>query len=351
MQTWKTVQGTKTEAERTLAEMMHRLNHGQVVEASRMTLGEWMQEWLDTVIQPSRRMRTFETYSHVVMKHLKPKLGALRLCDLRASHLQRYYNGSTLSKGSLQQHHAILHGILKAAAKNDLVLRNVADLVEGKPRRRRGSHDELPQCWEEHEARQFLDAAKEDSPQAGAFYSLALDAGPRRGELCGILWKDVALDVGQVTITRQLLKVAPGKIPVFGPPKNGDSRTLDLSSHTVTLLRRHKAAQSEHRLLLGTAYHDYGLVFTRPFGDPIQVNNLGQREYGRLIKDSGVRKIKFHGLRHTSATLLLKRGTPPHVVSQRLGHRDPTITMTVYAHALPSMQQDAAVTMGGILHG
>ena len=86
-------------------------------------------------------------------------------------------------------------------------------------------------------------------------------------------------------------------------------------------------------------------------GNPLQANNIGQNEYAKLIVAAGVRRIKFHGMRHTCATLLLQAGVPPHVVQQRLGHKRIEMTLSTYAHALPSMQQDAAARLGVILHG
>ena len=106
------------------------------------------------------------------------------------------------------------------------------------------------------------------------------------------------------------------------------------------------------RLLAGTAYHDFGLIFAYeepPFGMPLSANNLGQWEFNRLIKAAGVRKITFHGLRHTAATLMLEQGIPLKVVAERLGHKKPTITLDIYAHALPSMQKAAAEKLGALL--
>ena len=107
-------------------------------------------------------------------------------------------------------------------------------------------------------------------------------------------------------------------------------------------------------------YRDLGLVFAKEWSDlqragemlgyPLPINNLGQREYAKLIKVAGVRPIKFHGLRQTCATLLLQAGTPIHVVSERLGHSKVSMTMEVYAHVLPDMQQHAADALGAILH-
>ena len=99
-------------------------------------------------------------------------------------------------------------------------------------------------------------------------------------------------------------------------------------------------------------YQDHGLIFAYeepPFGMPLSANNIGQREYAKLIKKAGVRPITFHGLRHTAATLMLQQGIPLKVVAERLGHKKPTITLDIYAHALPSMQKAAAEKLGALL--
>ena len=109
-----------------------------------------------------------------------------------------------------------------------------------------------------------------------------------------------------------------------------------------------------------THYHDHGLMFAKMWehlqrhgdtlGYPLQMNSLGQNEYRRLIKQAEVRPIKFHGLHHTCATLLLRAGVPIKVVQERLGHKRVEITLNIYAHALPSMQQDAAARPARLLH-
>ena len=132
---------------------------------------------------------------------------------------------------------------------------------------------------------------------------------------------------------------------------------MDLASGTIELLKAHKRAQAELKMRNRTAYHDVGLVFAKEWGDlhgradslglPLQSNNLGQREFARILKAAAVKRITIHGLRHTSATLLLKAGVPAQVVQQRLGHKRIEITLGIYAHVLPSMQQDAAQRSDG----
>jgi integrase len=205
----------------------------------------------------------------------------------------------------------------------------------------------------------FLAAARADRPQNAALFALALDSGGRKNELCGLQWSDVDVERGTVTFLRQLTRT--GRNPEFGPVKNGSPRTVDLAAETVELLKAHRRRQAELKMANRTVYQDHGLVFAREWGHlhgredslrlPLQSNNLGQREFARLLKLSQVKAITIHGLRHTSATLLLKAGVSAHVVQQRLGHKRIEITLGIYAPVLPSMQQEAARRLGDVLHG
>jgi integrase len=139
------------------------------------------------------------------------------------------------------------------------------------------------------------------------------------------------------------------------------ARGIEISAETVEPLKTHKAAEAELKMRNRQQSHDLGLMFAKQsgelsrkhdvLGEPPQANNLGQREFEKLIKASGVRRIKFHGLRHTCATLLLQQGTPPNVVQKRLGHKRIEMTLGIYGHALPSMQRGAADQIGALLHG
>ncbi len=359
-QKWITVCGTKRDAEKRLSELLHDANRGQFVQPTKRTFGEWLEEWLEKAIKPpAKRLRTYETYKSVIERHLKPRLGGIPLQQLKAVDLKQYYTDQKLSQASLVQHHAIIHSSLRVAQLEGLVQRNVASLVIGKPRKPDDQDDVIHHCWEADEAKKFLEAARDAGPQQAAFYTLALHTGMRKAELCGLKWEDLDLENRRVSIRHQLVK--PGSEPVFGPPKNGLRRTIDLDPETVALLRRHKAHQAEMKLANRQHYRDHGLMFAKELadlqrrqdtlGDPLQMNNLGQREYAGLIKKANVRPIKFHGLRHTCATLMLQANVPIKVVQERLGHKKIEITLGIYAHALPSMQQEAAAKLGAILHG
>jgi integrase len=249
---------------------------------------------------------------------------------------------------------------LKWAVKKRLVPRNEAQLVDNRPIGEEKDNETVrEQCWTAQDAQKFLQTAATFGPQPAAFYALALDAGMRKGELCGLQWSSVDLKAQKVRVVRQLVK--PGKVPRFGPPKRNKSRTVSLSGETVRLLNRHRKHQAELKMANRSTYHDQGLVFAKEWqditrnwfslGSPLQSNNIGQREFKKIMEAAEVPIITFHGMRHTCGTLMLQAGVPVKVVSERLGHKDVETTMNIYQHVLPDMQENAAEKIGSILFG
>lgn len=358
-----TVEGTRAQAHTRLREELRRLDRGELVEPSRLTVGQWLDQWVESMIRDTRRPSTTDRYRQVIRVHLKPHLGSLLLQKLRAADFHRYYADGRSDRGlaaaTLAQHHAILSSALTAAVREGLILRNVAATVAHKPRPQRTADDLRRQCWTAEEARAFLAAADATSPQASALFALALDTGARKNELCGLFWTDLDFGRATVTITRQL--TSRGATPTFGPPKRNQSRVVDLALETIARLRIHRQAQAELKMRNRTTYQDHGLVFAKEWGDtygrhdsignPLQSNNLGQREFARVLERAQVKRITFHGLRHTSATLLLAAGESVHVVAHRLGHASPKETLDTYAHALPPHGRNAARRLGAVLYG
>lgn len=363
VQKYVTVRGTKRDAETKLNDLVGDVQDHAFIERNTRTVGEWLLEWVEKAIKPPMRTpRAYDTYRGVINAHLVPALGHVRLQELKAVDLERYYAeqmADGYATATLEQHHHIVFGALKAAVKAKLVATNVAQDVTGKPRRTDDRGDVREHCWTAEEATAFLLAAKAEGPQPAAFYALALDSGMRKSELCGLKWPDVDFTTSRVLVQRQLL--TGGSEPTFTVPKGKRSRVIDIAAETVALLKRHKAHQATLKMRNRRRYHDFGLVFGKEWadlsnrrdtlGEPLQANNLGQREYARLIAAADVRPIKFHGLRHTCATLLIAAGVPAKVVQERLGHKDISTTLDTYAHVLPSMQQDAARRLAALLHG
>jgi integrase len=216
--------------------------------------------------------------------------------------------------------------------------------------------------WTEDEARRFLKTVKEgENRQDAALFALALDGGLRRGELRGLLWKD--LNGSSLRVERQLFDAVETAKGVFAldttPPKGKCARTIDLSDETLSLLREHKRQQAELKLKNRLQYVDLGLMFAQGWeeqgsknarlGLPLSRTWLIHR-LRRACKASGVKRISPHGLRHTCTTLLMLADVPVVVVAKRLGHASPAMTLNIYSHALPSMQKDAASRLQRVLH-
>jgi integrase len=359
-QRWLRVHGTRQEAESKLTELLGQLDKGELVEPSKLTVGGYLDEWLNTT-ESSRAPGTHRLYTMIINHHLKPALGHVLLQKLNVLHIERYYT-DTVNKGSKTSavvRHAVLVKALNDAMKKHLIQKNVASLAANKPKTVQHTSDSLTNVWTAPEANSFLVTVKEDgTAQWIALFALLLDSGARKNELLGLQWRD--LDGNKLRIERQLLKCNADGTPVFAPPKRGGIRSLDLSDETVALLREHKKQQSEVKMANRLRYRDHGLMFAQSWENlTSKRTELGaalvpgsvNKKLAQVCKPAHVRVINVHGLRHTCATLLLSAGVPPHVVQRRLGHKKVEMTLNLYSHVLPSMQADAASRLASLLHG
>ena len=153
-----------------------------------------------------------------------------------------------------------------------------------------------------------------------------------------------ALDSGKLAVRRSLSIIKDG--PAYELPKNGKGRSIKLTARAVEALKRHKAAQNEERLGLGTLWQDHGLTFPGQAGQPMRFWSLTGGPFLRLLKRAGLPgKIRFHNLHHTCATLLLSKSVHPKIVQEHLGHATISITLDTYSHVLPGMGDQAANVM------
>ena len=200
-------------------------------------------------------------------------------------------------------------------------------------------------AWTSPELRAFLEALEPDHRWT-ALWELAAGTGMRRGELLALRWSDLDLDAAIVRIERSVNQIAGTRI--YGAPKNHERREIALDPHVVTTLRTWRSTQVSERLLAGEAYvGDEDLVFTWEDGRPLPPDYV-TRTFGTLTSRTGAPRLRFHELRHTHAPLLPREGVPVHVVAKRLGHKDPSITLNVYADAIPDDDDRAVATFGAV---
>ncbi len=169
---------------------------------------------------------------------------------------------------------------------------------------------------------------------------LAIATGMRRGEILALRWQDIDLEAGMATVIHSLEQTR-GQLGFKSPKTGKGRRTVALPAIAVELLREHKTSQLYQRLALGPAYQDHDLVCPRPDGRPWPPDTFSTA-FAALVRRSKFKHVRFHDLRHTHATQMLRQGVHPKVVSERLGHSAIGITLDTYSHVLPGMQEEAA---------
>jgi len=204
------------------------------------------------------------------------------------------------------------------------------------------------ETWSSDELREFLDAT--DSDRLYALYVLLGTTGMRRGEVLGLRWRDVDLDAAELHIVQTLTAV--NYQLVFSTPKTKRSRRLiSLDTDSVRIVRAHRRRQREERLAVGPAWNDeHDLVFCTEAGEPLNPDRV-THDFRTKSKRAKMKAIRLHDLRHTYATLALKAGVHPKVVSERLGHASVGITLDLYSHVTPAIGRDAADVVAGRIFG
>ena len=367
-QKWVRFTGTKKEAERKLRDLTGEVDRGEFVEPSRLIAGTWFEEWLDKVVRPPRfAHNTCLAYRNVVVNHLKPAFGHLILQQITSLHVERYYTDAItnrLSARSQRLHRAVINRVFGDAVQSGILRQNVAERATNKPRLSRRSAETVGNVWSQGELLRFTAHVKNvANAQHSALFQLALDRGLRIGELLGLRWTD--LEGSTLRVERQLLGTkrdkSTGTLTLVMPePKRGSVRTIELSDETLTALREHRRVQAEVKLKNRQYYADHGLMFAQGWehvnskhailGSPINRHSLSRR-LRQLAAEAGVRRLTFHGLRHTCASVLLACGVAPHVVQRRLGHERVEMTLNLYAHVLPGQQAEAARELSRAMHG
>ena len=171
----------------------------------------------------------------------------------------------------------------------------------------------------------------------------------RQGELLALKWDDVDLEGGRLRVRHTLTH--EDKSYVLGEPKTPKSRrTIRLTTNAVTALRDHLARQLEEMERMSSLYQPGGLIFATEAGTIINPSNLRNRSFKPLLRRAGLRQIRFHDLRHTCATLLLSKNINVKVVSEMLGHSSISVTLDIYSHLLPDMQEKAVKALEEMLH-
>lgn len=350
-QTTKRGFATKDEADRALRKVLNAVDDDEYVEPSTVTVGKWLTHWLDTKL--NIRETTRARYRQSIECHLNPRIGGIRLQQLRTEHLDRCYrnlleeggrSGDGLAPKTVRNAHGVIRTALEAAVQRRHVIRNVADNANLPD-----SDKSEMRYWTTGQLRRFLDHVS--GLRLHAMWLLFTTTGMRRGEVLGLRWDALDLDAGRLTVKRNLTVVDGRPIEQERAKTAAGRRTLGLDPATVAALRKHRAGQAEERMAAGLgAIPDDGLVFCWEDGSLIHPHRP-TRWMREMSAELGLPHIRLHGLRHSYATAALQAGVDVKVLSTRLGHANTTITRDLYQHVMPEMDQDAADTVAASILG
>ena len=336
-----------------LRALQSNLHQGLLSDTKRMTIAEFLKHWTDHKEREGIRPNTAQSYRDTVKRYIIPHLGRSQLEKLRPldiEHLLTKLRQDGKSASMTAYTLRVLKMALQQGVRWQMLPRNVADAIKPPKVERREM-----QYWKPEEVVQFLDHTLEHRQHA-LFY-LALMTGMRRGELLGLMWDDLDLQRSRLTVRHNLVEIqgegVEGKMrkgkatvssrkAVLGPLKSDASRrTLVLSKGTVEKLKEHRQLQVQERAMAADAWNEEGFVFASQFGGPTLPDHLSNI-YQTLLTKIPVKAIRFHDLRHTAASLMIRKGVPPKTVSERLGHADVAFTLRVYVHLYDEQREEAA---------
>ena len=349
---WYPAGPDRDEAERLAEELAAERRRGRATGRTSLTLGVYLtQRWLPSK-RASLRPSTWAGYRRNVELHVVPAIGRVPLRHLRPDHVERLYanllaDGNAVRHGGLDaktvlEIHMVLRHALDDAVRRSMIIANPAAVAHA-PKRRPLASATL-RAWNAQQLRAFLDAAAHHRFHAALWVSA--NTGMRRGELLGLHWGDVDLDSARLSVSRSLIAVGYELHESRGKTRTS-RRCIDLDRRTVEVLSQWRLRRAKENPSLDQTDED-AYVFAKPDGAPTHPHLLSDA-FNKLVRRSGLPRIRLHDLRHTHATLLLKAGVPIKVVSERLGHSTPGFTMATYQHVLPGMQAEAARAFAGLL--
>lgn len=326
-------------------EQFRRGEGGGLHDMERVTLREWLDYWLEDVVRPNLEYTTYYCYKNIIKKHLEPALGELRLQELAPYRIQQYYTMMVREKGlssnTVHKHHILLHTSLKLAFRQGVLLYNPVDRVEP-PKEQPAQR----QFYTPQQLKRLIQTVEGSSVEL--IVKLAGYLGLRRGEICGLRWKDVDLQSKVISIRRA--RTTAGTTVVEKAPKTGNSvRCLGIAEldDLIDLLKRTRQRQ------LGTGGHpagNDGFVIAWEDGRPWHPNQV-TKALSDVVRRESLPPITVHGLRHTFASVANSVHIPLPDISKALGHKDVVVTGRIYTHIFDQTHSEAVSAVARCIRG
>lgn len=324
---------------------------------------DFSKRWMDEYAKVNLTIKTYARYE-IYLKRINQGIGHLKLKDITPLQLNAFYrsleadgvnqrkrydeNGNLINNGKLApktilDHHRVISKILATAVKWGLLEKNVAMRADPP----KVPHREISYL-NEQEVRQMLTLLEKEPIQYQTMITLLVYTGIRRGELCGLEWKDIDFESQVMHVVRSAQYIGNKTMITKEPKTKSEIRHFSLSIHACILLKKYKRWQLEQKLNAGDRWEESDRLFTSWNGKPIHPDTVTDW-FSKFIKRSGLPNVTLHSLRHTNATLMIAEGTDVCTVSRRLGHANTATTLNIYAHALKSKDREAANTLDNVL--
>lgn len=340
---YKTVRGTKKQAELMKRKMIEDMESGDIMVASALKLKDWMEEWVTNYV-PNIEATTKVGYNERIRNSINPYLGEIPLKALKTLSVQQWVNTLRKEKGLKPKtiKNAFLN--LKAALDKAVVLGMIprnpcVGVVLPKMQKYQG------QYYNKEELKEMLEVAKDTD----IYLMVLLTAyvGFRRGELVALTWDDVDFEKKTISVRNNTV-LADGNIITKQPKSVAGIRDITISDNILAELKNAKKDYKKRKLAMGRDFVDSNLVICRENGKGYRPDSITQK-WRRFVISNNLKEIRFHDLRHSCATAMIEAGIDPKTVQQRLGHADISVTMNIYAHCTKTMDKKAAETMDNIL--
>ena len=341
---WIRVGPDQREAESRLAAVKNEYNQGRYQEDEKMTVKEYLDRWLTDFAKISVRRSTYESYEWAINKHIVPNIGLVQLQKLKPVEIQKMLavmSTTTLSKTSVRYVYNVLNIALNRAVKCQILAANPCVAVEP-PRKEKYKAT----AYDREELMKLIQVAS--GTKLLLPITLAAGCGLRRGEVCGLRWQDIILDQNMLFVRHSLDRPEKGKLELLPVKTDHSERAVRLPALLTEVLKDVQAAQGRAKEAPDSLYNDQDFVYAWDDGGPVDPDFL-DKQFRELLSEHQLKKLRFHDLRHTHATLLLLEHVSIKVISERLGHSSTNITQDIYSHVLPEMQLEAANAIDRVL--
>lgn len=343
---------TQAEVKQKLEDYKRKMSMG-ILNEEKITLQDWFYTWLFEYRKQDLKAKSFDRYYNIYNKYIaNSTIGKIRLCNLKTTHLQIYYNElekNGVAPSTIKQINTKLKTCLEEAWRQQYIQQNWCKLVK-LPKVEKS--DEVRVLTESEQIR-FLEAIK--GHELEMLFIVALGTGLRRGELLGLKWSDINFKTKELTVNRSLQKIPIHKDDkivryeiIEQTPKTKNSvRTIPIPEPIIKKLKKHKKKQNEMILCIGEEYNNKDYVLCNPLGKPFE-EKRPNRNLKSILKKLDIEPMKFHALRHTYATRLFEAGVPPKTVQKLMGHSDIQTTMNIYTHVMKGEKIEAVEKLNNL---